>query len=84
MAVHMAAADDVFGATYFLLSFPTWCLGWDLGLECVSSLEFSYLLSTLVISKSNGPSEILRDIRTSTYQMCRTGENTNRTAKFHK
>ena len=40
--------------------------------------------STLVISKSKGPSEILRDILTSTYQMCRTEENTNRTTKFHK
>ena len=40
--------------------------------------------STLVISKSKGPSEILRDIRTSTYQMCRTEENTSRTTKFHK
>ena len=40
--------------------------------------------STLVISKSKGPSETLRDIRTSTYQVCRIEENTNRTAKFHK
>ena len=37
-----------------------------------------------VISKSKGPCEILRDIRTSTYQMCRTEENTNQTTKFHK
>ena len=44
----------------------------------------SEVQSTLVISKSKGPSEILRDIRTSTYQMCRTEENTNRTTKFHK
>ena len=40
--------------------------------------------STLAISKSKGPSEILRDIRSSTYQMCRTEENTNQTTKFHK
>ena len=40
--------------------------------------------STLVISKSKGPSETLRDIRSSTYQMCRIEENTNRTTKFHK
>ena len=39
--------------------------------------------STLVISKK-GPSETLQDIRTSTYQMCRIEENTNRTTKFHK
>ena len=40
-------------------------------------------LSTLVISKSKGPAETLRDIRTSTYQMCRIEENTKRTTKFH-
>ena len=40
--------------------------------------------STLVISKSRRPSETLRDIRTSTYQRCRTEKNTNRTTKFHK
>ena len=40
--------------------------------------------STLVISKSKGPAETLRDIRTSTYQMCRIEENTKRTTKFHK
>ena len=42
------------------------------------------LQSTLVISKSKGPSETLRDIRTSTYQMCSIEENTNGTIKFHK
>ena len=40
--------------------------------------------STLVISKSKGPSETLRDIRTSTYQICRIEENTNGTTKCHK
>ena len=40
------------------------------------------LQSTLVISKSKGPSEKLRDIRTSTYQFCRIEENTNRTTNF--
>ena len=40
--------------------------------------------SALVISKSKGPSETLRDIRNSTYQIYRTEENTNRTTKFHK
>ena len=33
-----------------------------------------YIQSTLIISTSKGPSEILRDIRTSTYQICRTEE----------
>ena len=45
---------------------------------------FIYIQSTLVISKSKGPSERLRDIRTSTYQICRIEENTNQTTKFHK
>ena len=40
--------------------------------------------STLVISKSNGLSEILRDIRTLTYQIYGTEEKINRTTKFHK
>ena len=40
--------------------------------------------STLVISKLKGPSETLRDIRSSTYQIFRIEENTNRTTKFHK
>ena len=43
-----------------------------------------HIQSTLVISKSKGPVETLRDIRTSTYQMCRIEENTNGTTKFHK
>ena len=40
--------------------------------------------STLVISKLKGSSETLRDIRTSTYQIRRIEENTNRTTKCHK
>ena len=40
--------------------------------------------STLVISKSKGLSEILRDIRTSTYQICRIEEKINRTTTFNK
>ena len=42
-----------------------------------------FIQSTLVISKSNGPAETLRDIRTSTNRMCRIEENTERTTKFH-
>ena len=43
------------------------------------------LQSTLVISKSKGPSKTLRDIRTSTYQICSASieEKTIRTTKFH-
>ena len=40
--------------------------------------------STVVISKSKGLSEILRDIQTSTYQICRIEEKINRTTTFHK
>ena len=47
-------------------------------------LQIIEIQSTLVISKSKGPSETLRHIRISTYQICIMGENTNRTTKFHK
>ena len=40
--------------------------------------------STLIISNSKGLSEILRDIRTSTYQICRTEEKLIRLTTFHK
>ena len=43
-----------------------------------------YTQSTLVISKSKVLSEIVRDIRTSTYQICRTEEKLNQTTKVHK
>ena len=35
----------------------------------------SYVQLTLVISKSKGPSKMLRDIRISTYQICCIEEN---------
>ena len=35
------------------------------------------LQSTIVISKSKGPSKTVRDIRTSTYQICRFEEQKN-------
>ena len=40
--------------------------------------------STVVISKSKGLSEILQDIRTSTYQICRIEEKLIRTTTFNK
>ena len=40
-----------------------------------------YVQSTLVISKSKAPSETLRDIRTSTYQICRIEKKNNQTTK---
>ena len=45
---------------------------------------FCFIQSTLVNSKSKGPYENLRDIRTSTYQICRIEANTHQTTKFHK
>ena len=39
---------------------------------------------TLVISKLKGPTKTLRDIRTSTCQICSIEEKTIRTTRFHK
>ena len=48
-------------------------------LKSVSMQGFSliHVQLTLVISKLMGPFETLRDIRTSTYQICRIEETTN-------
>ena len=46
--------------------------------------SLGHIQSTLVISNLKGPSETLRDIRSSTYQMFRIEENTNYTTKFNK
>ena len=43
-----------------------------------------FIQSTLVISNSKGLSEILRDIRISTYQICRIEEKITRTTTFNK
>ena len=43
-----------------------------------------HIQSTPVISNSKGLSEILRDIRTSTYQTCRIEEKIIRTTTFNK
>ena len=52
--------------------------------KLIISPDHKYIQSTLVISKSKAPSETLRNIRTSTYQICRVEENTNQISKFHK
>ena len=50
-----------------------------------SPLVFEFLVqSTLVISKLKGPSETLRDIRTSTYQTCSIEEKATWTTKIYK
>ena len=43
-----------------------------------------YIQSTLVISNSKGLSEILRDIHSSTYQVCRIEEKIIRLTTFNK
>ena len=43
---------------------------------CVCVIFYLFLQSTLVISKSKGPSKTVRDIRTSTYQICSIEEKT--------
>ena len=40
--------------------------------------------STLFTSKTKGLSEINRDIRTSTYQICKIEEKINQTTTFQK
>ena len=47
-------------------------------------LNVTWMQSTLVISNSKGLSEILRDIRTSTYQICRSEEKIIRTTTFNR
>ena len=46
--------------------------------------EANNIQSTLVISNSKGLSEILRDVHTSTYQICRIEEKIIRTTTFNK
>ena len=50
----------------------------------MSSRMEKKIQSPLVISKSKGIYEILRDILTSTYQVCRIEEKTIRTTTFNK
>ena len=47
-------------------------------------LVYSKLQSALVTLKSKGLLEILRGIRTLTYQICRIEEKLNRTTTFNK
>ena len=47
-------------------------------------IESMHLCFQIVISNSKGLSEILRDIRNSTYQICRIEEKIIRTTTFNK
>ena len=51
---------------------------------CCFFLICLFVQSTLVISNSKGHSEILRDNRTSTYQICRIEEKLIRLTTFNK
>ena len=51
---------------------------------CSPNLKFYVIQSTLVISNSKGLSEILRDIRSSTYQVCRIEEKIIWLTTFNK
>ena len=44
--------------------------------DFLKSIIHSQIQSTLVISKSKGPSKTVRDIRTLTYQICSIEEKT--------
>ena len=61
-----------FVLSLFVPHFVFLCCLWKTVIHvCGISCELSLIQSTLVISNSKGLSEILRDIRTSTYQICR-------------
>ena len=66
----------------------TFCSQSQLVVYVIRSYVFFYLdllhKSTLVISKSIGLFEILRDIRTLTYQIYKIEEKINRITTFHK
>ena len=62
---------------FFLISFPR-------NLAFIFHASAWNVQSTLVISESKRPSEILRDIRTLTYQICRIEDKINQTTTFHK
>ena len=69
-----------------LLSFQIFLFFFTVIFTLISAIVKFVLVvqSTLVISNSKGLSKILRDIRTSTYQICRLEEKINRTTAFNK
>ena len=54
MAVHLAAADDILVMANFVLSFLTWCLEWDLGLNCQFLRIFLLTLVAIQDNYGNG------------------------------
>ena len=80
---HNAASISLLQSSYYNINIVFY-INFITGLLVIFILFNIYIQSTLVISKTKGPSETLRDIRTSTYRMCRIEKNTSRTTKFHK
>ena len=68
----MLVEDMLFGCTEIMIEKIKVCM------------DASNIQSTLVFSNSEGPSKILRNIRTSTYQISRLEEKINRTTAFNK
>ena len=87
LPILIGAKPELTHSVYLLLSKLTYDVTDTCNaIQCrlVHRLLKKVIQSTLVFSKSKGLSETLRDIRISTYQICRIDENTNRTTKFHK
>ena len=63
-----------------------WCTSESTFAHAVFRTSFlgSEIQSTLIISNSKGPSELLRDIRTSTYKICKIEEKIIWTTTFNK
>ena len=96
----IAADDSIFTFyiyIFFLLLFfeenKASCFMWilcltenlhELSFRIFSQKQWKKIQSTLVISKSKGPSKTVRDIRTSTYQICSIEEKTIWTTNFYK
>ena len=72
-----SAEDEIFSA----YKYENANISWHFHILKPSKLQIQ---STLVISNSKRLSEILRDIRTSTYQICRIEEKIIRTTTFYK
>ena len=67
-----------------LLSHDLYLLSHDQNLTITVMSPTLRVQSTLIISKSKGLSQIIQDIRTSTYQICRIGEKINRITFYNE
>ena len=77
------------GTAYYPADDPVQGGFFDMRGKPLNTLQVNYdvsfeIQSTLVISKSKGPSKTVRDIRTSTYQICSIEDKTISTTNFYK